>query len=69
LARGGTIVDRGVFAPEKRTGCGIEFQAQPPPHVPPAISLSDAYKAIDFDTITLLLGMMIVVANLRLSGR
>ncbi len=33
-----------------------------------AISLSDAYKAIDFDTITLLLGMMIVVANLRLSG-
>ena len=33
-----------------------------------AISLSDAYKAIDFDTITLLLGVMIVVANLRLSG-
>src|SRR5712691_1186656 len=33
-----------------------------------AISLGDAYKAIDFDTITLLLGMMIVVANLRLSG-
>jgi Na+/H+ antiporter NhaD/arsenite permease-like protein len=29
---------------------------------------SEAYKAIDFDTITLLLGMMIVVANLRLSG-
>ena len=33
-----------------------------------ATSLGDAYKAIDFDTITLLLGMMIVVANLRLSG-
>src|ERR1700720_2005201 len=33
-----------------------------------AISLRDAYEAIDFDTITLLLGMMIVVANLRLSG-
>ena len=32
-----------------------------------AISLRDAYQAIDFDTITLLLGMMIVVANLRLS--
>jgi len=31
-----------------------------------AISLGDAYQAIDFDTITLLLGMMIVVANLRL---
>ncbi len=33
-----------------------------------AISLDEAYKAIDFDTITLLLGMMIVVGNLRLSG-
>src|SRR5271154_854188 len=33
-----------------------------------ALSLEDAYKAVDFDTITLLLGMMIVVANLRLSG-
>jgi hypothetical protein len=33
-----------------------------------ALSLEDAYKAIDLDTITLLLGMMIVVANLRLSG-
>lgn len=32
------------------------------------LSLSEAYKAIDFDTITLLLGVMIVVANLRLSG-
>ncbi len=32
------------------------------------ISLDQAYRAIDFDTITLLLGMMIVVANLRLSG-
>src|SRR6266849_3758369 len=28
----------------------------------------EAYAAIDFDTITLLLGMMIVVANLRVSG-
>jgi Na+/H+ antiporter NhaD/arsenite permease-like protein len=33
-----------------------------------AIGLEDAYRAIDFDTIVLLLGMMIVVANLRLSG-
>ena len=33
-----------------------------------ALPLEDAYKAIDFDTITLLLGMMIVVASLRLSG-
>src|SRR3954454_2357232 len=33
-----------------------------------AIPLEDAYRAIDLDTITLLLGMMIVVANLRLSG-
>lgn len=33
-----------------------------------AISLDQAYRAIDFGTITLLLGMMIVVANLRLSG-
>src|SRR6202035_1138531 len=30
--------------------------------------LEDAYKAVDPDTLTLLLGMMIVVANLRLSG-
>ena len=27
-----------------------------------------AYRAIDFDTITLLLGMMLIVANLRLAG-
>jgi Na+/H+ antiporter NhaD/arsenite permease-like protein len=32
------------------------------------VSLERAYRAIDFDAITLLLGMMIVVANLRLSG-
>jgi Na+/H+ antiporter NhaD/arsenite permease-like protein len=32
------------------------------------MSLEEAYRAIDFDTIVLLLGMMIVVANLRLSG-
>jgi Na+/H+ antiporter NhaD/arsenite permease-like protein len=32
------------------------------------LSLDQAYRAIDFDAITLLLGMMIVVANLRLSG-
>jgi Na+/H+ antiporter NhaD/arsenite permease-like protein len=33
-----------------------------------ALSLEDAYQAIDLDTITLLLGMMILVASLRLSG-
>ena len=33
-----------------------------------ALPLEDAYKAIDLDTITLLLGVMIVVASLRLSG-
>ena len=33
-----------------------------------ALGLDEAYRAIDLDTITLLLGMMIVVANLRLSG-
>jgi Na+/H+ antiporter NhaD/arsenite permease-like protein len=32
------------------------------------LSLDDAYRAIDIDTIALLLGMMIVVANMRLSG-
>ncbi|MDE2227647.1 MAG: anion transporter [Alphaproteobacteria bacterium] len=32
------------------------------------LSLDEAYRAIDLDTITLLLGMMIVVANLRLAG-
>jgi len=32
------------------------------------LSLQEAYQAIDLDTITLLLGMMIVVASLRLSG-
>lgn len=33
-----------------------------------ALTLDDAYRAVDLDTITLLLGMMIVVASLRLSG-
>jgi Na+/H+ antiporter NhaD/arsenite permease-like protein len=33
-----------------------------------ALPLADAYTAINLDTVTLLLGMMIVVANLRLSG-
>jgi len=33
-----------------------------------SITLSQAYGAIDYNTITLLFGMMIVVANLRLSG-
>jgi Na+/H+ antiporter NhaD/arsenite permease-like protein len=33
-----------------------------------ALSLEEAYKAIDLDTVTLLLGMMILVASLRLSG-
>jgi Na+/H+ antiporter NhaD/arsenite permease-like protein len=32
------------------------------------LSLEEAYRTIDFDTIVLLLGMMIVVANLRVSG-
>ncbi|HET7884145.1 MAG TPA: anion transporter [Acetobacteraceae bacterium] len=32
------------------------------------VSLEDAYRAVDLGTITLLLGMMIVVANLRISG-
>ena len=32
------------------------------------MSLEEAYQAIDLGTITLLLGMMIVVANLRISG-
>src|SRR5271156_2961421 len=33
-----------------------------------ALPLEPACRAIDLDTITLLLGVMIVVANLRLSG-
>ncbi len=33
-----------------------------------ALSLGEAYRAIDLGTLTLLLGMMIVVADLRLSG-
>ena len=33
-----------------------------------ALPIEEATKAIDFDTIILLLGVMIVVANLRLSG-
>jgi Na+/H+ antiporter NhaD/arsenite permease-like protein len=33
-----------------------------------AISPQDAYRAIDLDTLALLLGMMIVVAHLKLSG-
>jgi Na+/H+ antiporter NhaD/arsenite permease-like protein len=33
-----------------------------------ALTLQQAYAAIDYDTIVLLFGMMIVVANLRLSG-
>jgi Na+/H+ antiporter NhaD/arsenite permease-like protein len=32
------------------------------------LSLEEAYRAIDLDTIALLLGMMILVASLRLSG-
>jgi Na+/H+ antiporter NhaD/arsenite permease-like protein len=32
------------------------------------LPLQETYRAIDFDTITLLLGIMIVVASLRLSG-
>ena len=33
-----------------------------------ALPIEDAYKAVDLETITLLLGIMIVVASLRLSG-
>jgi Na+/H+ antiporter NhaD/arsenite permease-like protein len=33
-----------------------------------ALSLDDAYKAIDWNTLTLLIGMMIVVAHLKVSG-
>jgi Na+/H+ antiporter NhaD/arsenite permease-like protein len=33
-----------------------------------ALPLDRAHKAVDLDTLTLLLGMMIIVANLRLSG-
>jgi Na+/H+ antiporter NhaD/arsenite permease-like protein len=33
-----------------------------------ALLLDNAYKAVDLDTLTLLLGMMIMVAHLRLSG-
>ena len=32
------------------------------------LTFEEAYAAIDYDTIILLFGMMIVVANLRLSG-
>src|SRR5215475_10449506 len=32
------------------------------------LSLEEAHQAVDFNTVVLLLGMMIVVANLRLSG-
>jgi Na+/H+ antiporter NhaD/arsenite permease-like protein len=32
------------------------------------LSLEEAYQSVDFSTVVLLLGMMIVVANLRLSG-
>jgi Na+/H+ antiporter NhaD/arsenite permease-like protein len=32
------------------------------------VSLEDAYRAVDLSTLTLLLGMMIIVANLRISG-
>jgi Na+/H+ antiporter NhaD/arsenite permease-like protein len=33
-----------------------------------ALTVEEAYRAIDYDTIMLLFGMMILVANLRLSG-
>src|SRR4029077_10055000 len=32
------------------------------------LTMEEAYRAINFDTILLLFGMMIMVANLRLSG-
>src|ERR1700756_3022772 len=33
-----------------------------------ALTPEEAYRAVDLDTITLLLGMMIMVAHLKLSG-
>ena len=54
----GMLIDRAGVA---LVGAGLMVAAG-------ALPLEDAYKAIDLDTITLLLGMMIVVANLRLSG-
>jgi Na+/H+ antiporter NhaD/arsenite permease-like protein len=33
-----------------------------------ALSLDEAFRAVDFNTIALLLGMMIVVAHLEVSG-
>ena len=54
----GMLIDRAGVA---LVGAGLMVAAG-------ALPLDDAYKAIDLDTITLLLGMMIVVANLRLSG-
>jgi di/tricarboxylate transporter len=33
-----------------------------------ALPLADAYKAVDLDTITLLLGIMLIVTSLQLSG-
>ena len=33
-----------------------------------SLTLNQAYRAIDFDTLVLLLGMMIIVAHLRLAG-
>jgi Na+/H+ antiporter NhaD/arsenite permease-like protein len=33
-----------------------------------SLTLDEAYRAIDFDTLTLLLGMMIIVAHLRFAG-
>src|SRR5580658_5244711 len=54
----GLSIDRAGIA---LVGAGLMVASGPLP-------LEDAYRAIDLDTITLLLGMMIVVANLRLSG-
>jgi Na+/H+ antiporter NhaD/arsenite permease-like protein len=54
----GLIIDRAGIA---LVGAGLMVTSG-------ALSLADAYAAIDLDTITLLLGMMIVVASLRLSG-
>src|SRR5712672_3938343 len=54
----GLTIDRAGIA---LVGAGLMVASR-------ALPLESAYKAIDLDTITLLLGMMIVVASLRLSG-
>ena len=54
----GLRLDRAGIALPRRRG---DDRARP-------LSLDDAFRAIDFNTIALLLGMMIVVAHLKVSG-